>query len=143
MLYLLILKKKCSSHTSKKNMSSISYNIFNNLDNKVPTQSQSLFNIYVIDSFCDHVRVCDNDTVPFTNIINTVSNDDVVPEIKHGSNVVNARDCVHNNDCDCDCDCNNNDCDQVNNTQINSNEEPCTVQYSKHRNIPDIVPDTI
>ena len=51
-LYLLIPKKKRSFHTSKKKI-----DISNYLDNTVPSQSQSLFNIYLIDNSCDHVRV--------------------------------------------------------------------------------------
>jgi len=81
-LYLLIPKKKRSFHSSKEII-----DIPNDLDHTVPSQSQSLLNIYVIDIFCDHVHVRDNDTVPFT-VQYTI--------------------------------------------QINSNEESCTVQYSKH-----------
>ena len=47
------------------------YNIFNNLDDKV--LSQSLFSIYVINTLCGHVCVHDNDTytVPSTNNAST------------------------------------------------------------------------
>ena len=74
-LYLLIPKKKRSFHTS-------------------------LFKIYLIDTFCDYVCVCDNDPVSFTNTTSTgTGTDDVSPKTKSGSNGSNDQDCV-NSDCE-------------------------------------------
>ena len=57
-LYLLFPKKKRSFHTSKKKI-----DISNYLDNKVPSQSQSLFNSDLVDTFRVRVHVHDNDTI--------------------------------------------------------------------------------
>ena len=83
--------------TNKRKIPSMFHDIFNNLDTKVPSQSQSLVNIYVVDTFWDQFCVLNNDTVPFTD---TTSTNNVVLKTKAGSNAVNDCDFVHNNDCD-------------------------------------------
>ena len=60
----------CWQLQTRRKIPGIFYNVFIHLDNKV--LSQSLFNIYLIDTVCDHVSVWDNGSAfLFSNNANT------------------------------------------------------------------------